>query len=516
MSAVYTYTSFYQVNLDLTLYIAIKNKQTYNLFMFPQLAINRWSWVVSQWKTLKPRFKNFANGEEYYVNALKDLENSVNAYLIGNKINILSYPDKFVLYSDFLKLITLSEMSLNRSEQNQVNEQIKTVSAFDITRFRQMLSYLKQQSVLTAMYIGLADATSAKLRGVSLAPTKRAPTYNDMLIMDGGIQLERFIEGIIYGLKNTIKKPPNLLASANANIDPQSPVRIANNYSSSVSVVFTGSLQKMALKFLGSVDRWYELVTVNNLKPPFIDDIGTKVPLLSSGSGNTIYITNAQKESILVSSKVSVGSYRYREETRIVEKVNDNKDGTLTVFLSGKKNLSNLSIKDKPYVRVYLPGTITTGSFILVPRPVVSVNRQVATPQSDLLKRLDKSLLQFGVDIQRSEKTNDIIIDPTGNFQMAYGTANIRQAVLTILRVEQGELPYWPTYGLPQTIGTKYFGTFNEMQIISDVVSTAVNNDRRFQNVYVTNLATTANSISLNLNAYIEGLEESIPLSFIG
>lgn len=516
MSAVYVYTSFYQVNLDLNLYIAIKTKQTLTLTMFPQLAIDRWSWIVSQWKQLNPRFTKFANGEHYYMNALIDMANSVESYLIGDKANALNSPDKFVLYSDFLDLITLNEMKLNIQEQNKVNEQVRIVSNFDITRFRAMLSFLKQQSVLTAMYLGLADATSAAQRGMALVAKKRNATFNDMQVMNNGIELEKFIEGIIVDLKNITGLPPNLLAAANNNIDPNSSVVINNNYLSYVSVVFSGTLQKMAQKYLGSVDQWYELVTVNNLKAPFIDDVGTKVPLLSSGSGNTIYISNAQQESVRVSSKVAVGSYRYREQIRIVEKVTDNKDGTLTVFLSGDKTLSSLSIKDKPYVRVYKPGTITTGSFILIPRNIIAVSRKNPTPQSDLLKRMDNALLNFGVDIQRSEQTNDIIVDPSGNFQMAYGISNIRQAVLTVLRTEKGELPYWPSFGLPQTIGTRYFGTLSETQILSDVVSAAVKGDQRFQSVIVTDLNTAGNSVSMSLNAFVVGANNSIPLSFIG
>ena len=514
--SLYVYTSFYQLNLDLQLYVALRNKQTLNLGMFPALAAGRWDWITKNWTNLYPRFKTFAGGDEYLEANLVDFDTSVKSALIGNTSNVMDIPEKFVTYSDFLSLLSLDELRLSNQERNLVNVQTSEVLAFEISRFRAMLTYLKQQSYLTAQYIGLADATSAKIRGVSLSTKKRSATYKDLAVLSAGIDLEKFIEGIIVDLKSRKLTPPNLLTNAQNNIDVNSEVSINTAYVSYVSVVFQESLQKMALNYLGSADRWFELVTVNNLKAPFIDEQGTKVMLLSSGSGNSIYIANLYKDVITVSSKVRLGSYSQKEEIRIVERVTDNKDGTLTVFLNGAKDLSRFGIKDKPYMKIFKPGTVSSGSFILIPATVPSLLPKRPTPTSDELRGLSTDLLSFGVDIQRDEKTNDFVVDPTGNFKMSYGIANIRQSVLTILKTEQGELPYQPQIGVPATIGSLYYGTVNEAQIVADIISAAVKTDVRFNNVITNDLRNGGNSVSLSLFAYVNGIDSPIPLSFVG
>lgn len=511
-----TYTSFYQVNQDLALYISLKNGESLHLAHIPTIASNRWSWLVSKWSTIKQDFKEFANGEQYLEDNLVDLDRSVQSALIGNDINVLAIPEKFVKYSEFLATITLASITLSKRERDIVNTEVARINNLNITQFREMLAFLKQQSVLTAQYVGLADETSAKMRNTTVVPKKRSANYTDMLVLNAGIDLEKFIEGIVIQLKNTSKKPPNLLQVANSNLDPLTPFQVNTAYRSYSSVPFSGSLQSMAKQYLGSVDAWYELVTVNNLKPPFVDDVGTKISFLSSGSGNTIYIPNTQKESVSISSKIKIGSFRLKEELRVVERVTDNKDGTLTVFLSGEKDLSKLTVADKAYARVFKPGTVTTGSFILIPKEITSSLQNKPTPSSDELRRLDAQLLAFGVDIQRDETTNDIIIDPSGNFKMSYGVANIRQTVMTVLRIEQGELPYQPGIGLPAFIGDQYFGSFSEAQAISDLVKKAVLRDPRFSEAFVLGLQNGGNNFSFNLLAYIQNLDTPIPLSFIG
>jgi hypothetical protein len=509
------YTSLYELQNDLSLYISIKNQEPYNLAHIPAIARNRWVWIVDKWTSLlKERFKTVANGEQYLETNLLDFDRSVEAYKIGNKTNVLAIPEKFVRYSEFLQTVLLSEIGLSKDETDILNTEITKALNFDITRFREMLRFLKQQSVLTAQYVGLADETSARIREIATAPKKRRANYADMRTMQEGIGLEQFIEGIVIELKRTSKKPPNLLISANQNIAAGSPVSINDAYVSYVSVPFESSLQQMATRYLGSPDRWFELVTVNNLRAPFVDENGTKSFLLSSGSNNTIYVPASLKDVIAISSKIKLGSFKLREEVRVIEKISDNKDGTLTVFLSGTKDLSKFSIADKPYVRVYKPGTVTTGSFVLIPSIVPANNTDAPTPQSDELRRTDRALLAFGVDIQRNEVTNDFIIDPSGNFKLCYGIANVRQSTLTLLRLNQGELPYQPALGVPDTTGEQYFNTVDEAIIVGDLIKEAVKLDARFKNVLVDNFKTGGNSISLNLYAFIEGVETGIPLSF--
>lgn len=511
----YTYTSMYQLNIDLDLYMTVIQQAPLTLDLFPTVAQDRYFWFVDNWNTYKESFKEFAGGDEYLEAQYTDLSRSIQSTQIGNRQNIFAIPEKFVNYSAFLQLITLDEMNLTRQEQDVVNIGLKRVNDFDISRFQAMLVFLKEQSALTAQFVGLGDEDAAEAKGITVAPRKRTANFSDVQIMSNGIDLERFVESIIYDLKQNQKKPPNLLTVANSNLDPDSEVSVQNNYLSYFSAPFQGSLPAMAKRYLGDSNRWFELVTVNNLKPPFIDENGTKVFLKTSGSGNTVYIDDTIKDSIKIGNQIRIGSLKVREEPRIVERIIDNKDGTLTVFLSGDKDISKFVIVDKPYIRVYKPNTVNGSSFILIPTTVDSPLKSFATPSSDILKRLDQALLNFGVDIQRDPETDDFIIDSNGNFQFCAGVPNVRQTVSGILRTTTGELNFHDNYGIPAQVGQVYLGSLDERAAVADGIIAAIQKDTRFTGVFPVRIEGEGVSVRLDMLVTIQGSQVPIPLSFV-
>jgi len=509
------YTSFYELKVDLGMYLAWKSNDPYTLDLLPSIARGRYQWLVDNWNTFYPRFKNYANGDQKLENALTDFERSVQSTKLGNTVNVLTYPDKFVLYSPFLFLITFTEIKPNKDEKDFMRRELSRVQGFDISNFRSMVAFLKEQHNLTCDYIGLGDVDAAALRDESIAPRKRSATVEDLATLEDSLELERFIEGIIVQFKQTSGTPPNLLKIGNNNLSADSTVTINDAYKSYISIPFAKSLSQMAYQYLGSADRWFELVTANGLKSPYVDLYGEKQYLVSSGSGNSMTIQDTRKEWISLSCQVYIGSITQKEQPRIVEKINDNKDGTLTIFLSGEKNLSAWKTEEKGFVRVYYPNTVNERSMIYIPLDVTSPLTRVATPSSDELRRLGQQVLAFGVDIQRDERTGDILLDSTGDFKKSYGAANLRQTIHHILSTVRSENQWHPEYGISDSAGDTWFNTLAESEIIALSIQNAILTDSRIKNCVVGNIEALGTSLNISMIVMLQDSTVPIPLSFI-
>jgi hypothetical protein len=255
-------------------------------------------------------------------------------------------------------------------------------------------------------------------------------------------------------------------------------------------------------------------VTVNNLQPPYVDEAGERYLLLSPGASNNIIISSERRNDIHVGAKIGIGSYKVKEEARIIEKITYNSDNTMVLFLSGAVDLVKLKTSEAAFVRIYKPHTVNSGSFILIPSSLPTANLPTTTPGSDALRRLDAPLLKFGVDLARSP-TGDISIDANGNLAMAAGLQNVRQAVLYHLKTTAGDLPFHPTFGINAAIGERYYGTRDEVMIFAQLLSDAVMTDPRFTGVMIQDIKATNTGMSITFLAQIAGLDAQIPLSFV-
>lgn len=510
-----TYTSIFSITVDLSLYVAIVKGQAISLSMLPSLAKTRYSWIVANWKNLYKKFKGMANGDQDLEAALADFDSSIKSSLLGNTANILDNSTKFRLYSPFLQSLTLDTIGLTPAEQTLVNQEQQRVGKLSIEDFRAIKKFLDESSALAASALGLGDAQAFKLTGTSTVSRVKQPTISDLSDIDDIIELSKFVDGIIFALRQTTDKPPNLLAIANQNISVDSSVVIRDIYSSYVAVPFEISLEHMALKFLGDRSLWFELVTVNNLQPPYIDEMGQKYSLSAPGASNNVLISANRRADVHVGARVMIGSLTIREESRIIEKILYNSDNSMVLFLSGNQDLFKLQTKEGAFVRIFSPHTVNSTTFILIPLEITSPVGRSLTPQNDSLRRIDQSLLNFGVDIAQNEQTGDMLVDSNGNFVMAYGLKNVRQAVSNVLKTIRGELPFHTQYGLDIDIGRRFFGSFNEATVIAQAISKSVLRDPRFTSANVTSVQTTTTSISINMTVTITGSTQVIPLSFI-
>jgi hypothetical protein len=514
MGTIKKYDTIFAIRNDIWMYAALRKGMIFNLGVLQSIANKRWEWLVQNWNSsLKSRFTAAAQGNQEILNIISDLDKDVKNFELGNKANPFADSELFRKYSPLLRALSLSVLKLTPTETILRDQEIERISKLDIDDFREMIAFMRDRISYASQYIGLGDADIAAIKGKTLENKRRDPTAKDLVEIEDLKDVIRLAQGIIFDIQRVQKKPPNLLKSANRNLD--GPLAVNEAYRTYVPVPFEISLEHMAKKYLGDTRLWYELVTVNNLQPPFIDESGEKFDLLAPAAANNVIIVADRKEYVWVGSKVGIGSARHVEETRIVERVIVNENNTMVLFLSGSSDLSKYKSQENSFIRVYKPHTTRKSEFILLPLTTASASTLLTTtPTNDLLRRLDKAFLEFGIDILRDPKTGDFVIDANGNFKFAYGFAAVRQATLNALKTERGELNWHPGYGVDSSLGDRFYGSTDEIVLFGNILRTALLSDPRYQDVKIANVSTNGNSISVKLLVTIRGFNQPIPLAF--
>lgn len=517
MSAKKIYSDKTSIIMDLQLWLSWRTGTPLNLSMLPKLAKDRWSWMVSNWDSkFYKQFLESSFGDEYLTENLSILDNYASSWKRGIFVN--PFEDMFIFSdcAEFLEQISFESVQPTQSEQQYVAEEIRRVSQFEYEDFAEMNKFLKTQRDIAFDFIGLGDPTYDQFKGRSASPKQRDFFVSDLVQLDDSISLQKFIEGILFEFKYQRDVEPNLLQFANQQLTAGgSSVRAADVYSSYITVPFEQSLEQMAQDYLGDSSFWYELVTVNKLKPPYVDLYGTKIYITENASSNILRVSIIESNKFQVNAKVKIGSRIVPEEVRQVEAVRNNEDGTMTVFLSGKQDLSKLKTEHLAYMRVYSPETINDFSFVKIPVPVVAPYGQVPEPTIGELKKLDKALYSFGVDLARDDKTGDLVTGTTGDLSLQYGVANVRQAVISLVNTELGQLPLHRQYGLPNVPGFAMEGADTSARIAT-IIETAIKRDRRFTSVTVSDIViATDGTISMSVNVGIAGSNQLIPLAFV-
>jgi hypothetical protein len=511
------YYSTDQVYSDLLLYTILTKGADLTLDLFPRLCQSKWQWIVDSWDVkLYPSLLSQVQGDDNQVKALTSLANDVKVVQLGGTYNPFDDATRTVSYKSILSLIRLSTVPLTIGESTIVRTESERVSKLAISDFEEMTNYLRTNCAIASQRIDLGDEDGIAALGVSTVVAYRSHNIDDLYLLEAALDTADFIDGIIFAKKQELYTDPDLLTAANLNIDPDSGVSIQNSYLSAEAVPFESSLEEMALRYLGSKERWFELATINKLQSPYVDLTGNIVYLIAPGSGSIVRIPSTYKDYLPVGVKIQIGSARYVEEVRLVNKIITNNDGTMTLELSGENDLSKFTVTELSFVRVFKPNTVNDRSMILVPKEVSPSYPRQQDPIINDLRLLDAAMLNFGVDAKRHELSGDLVVSAGGDLDITYGIPAVKQVVLYALKTSAGELPWHPEFGVPSNVGDVWAGTVDEGVVFARSIERSLMQDGRFAGVVLRDVKVTPSSIAMNFVVQIQGSNVLIPLSFIG
>jgi hypothetical protein len=210
---------------------------------------------------------------------------------------------------------------------------------------------------------------------------------------------------------------------------------------------YQGSLERLAQQYLGDSKRWFEIASLNDLRAPYVDEVGVIVPLLVNGKANEVVIADAK--DLVLGQTVTLSSNAIDPVTRVVLNTVEVAPGYWVVTLNGDPDLSQFLVGDVASVQYFAQHTVHGGQVIYIPSDQVAT---VSTPFAPTAADLTRLLQAGDVDGLLTE-SGDIAIQPNGEWPFVFGLASIIQWTRVALSTPLGSMVLHPDFGFPLAVG---------------------------------------------------------------
>lgn len=272
-------------------------------------------------------------------------------------------------------------------------------------------------------------------------------------------------------------------------------------------VPFGLSIEAIALRYLGDAQRWLEIATLNNLRDPYIDETGFKLPLLSNASGRQITVSSV--DNLYIGQRVLLMSSSQTPSARTILGIDRLSDTSFLLTLDGSPDLDVFVTADAAYLQAYLPGTVNSQQKIFIPSTLqVPNDPSIVIPPSttgDPLTGLSK------VDWLLTD-TGDLAVNNYGDFRFASGMTNIIQALKLKIGTQKGTVLTHPEFGL----GIKP-GVMNSQlsaQSLYNSLVRLIQEDPRFQGLSNLQITLSGPTLNLNMGVILAGQQGVFPINF--
>jgi hypothetical protein len=397
-----------------------------------------------------------------------DLLASFNAYVIQNVDSLIAQAQSTPGISDIWKEYkkagsTGSQQAINAAFS--VSNTIKNIAGFDaldvaqvpITPVQQLALDLIDEQTRNRTFKDF-DADRLKLKGVIADFERsiglkdgvagfRAANNNDITILgalNSAIQAIDIISPV-NGIQNKITMQDVFQNVVNTYTDgDQIQVGAAPNGARLVPVPFGFSIEEMANLYLGTPDAAIDIITLNKLSPPYIDEVGQELFLVANASDDIIVVPNTA--NLYIGQKVEISSSTKLPEVHTIVQIKT--QGSNLQLTLNPATLNGYNVNDGAKIKFFLPNTINSASYMLIPIGSAPDTSDFIPEARKVYATANLSLVDqiMGVDIL-TDKNGDIVITPQGDVKYATGITNALQALRTLLQSYVGSYLRHPGYG---------------------------------------------------------------------
>jgi hypothetical protein len=259
---------------------------------------------------------------------------------------------------------------------------------------------------------------------------------------------------------------------------------------------------------MGNPDKWIEIVTLNNLKSPYIDEDGFYLDLLSNGEGRRFTVDNSEKK-LYIGQKILLQSNTINIFSRVIIDIEELNETTHLISVDGDQDLEKLKISEQAKLKGYLSGTINSQNQIYIPISAPSEEddriKEIPTLEPTQLNKLAK------VDFLLTEN-NDIALDTLGDFRLSTGLNNLIQTLKMKIRTKKGALLKHPDYGLGLEYGISIADI--ETGIILDEFNKLIQEDPRFNSIKRMSIKLNGSNLAIDLAVTLANDSGVLPISF--
>ena len=521
----------YKSIADVNLWLKNRSGEELTLADVPTIIPLRWTYFKESWEFIKPIIvQNMASSmnPDFLNEQINDFSKFIEAQRnTRSTINPFQDAQTFYKFYAIFDNTKIEAINLTNEEQRILDNEVARINSFSKNNFIQAKkNVIDYRDRITDTY-NLGDADYNKAFGKSSIPPQINATIveaNYLLTLESSIKTCDFILANLFAVDASID--PFALARANAN----NPNVDIGQYKSGqlVKINYGESLESLATRYLGDPNKWIDIAIANGLKPPYIDEVGQRIQLLSNGSGNQINLSETDINGNLNIDKLYINQQVFLQST--AEVVVDQRtiinirqvpvSGEIIIELDGERDMDRFQIADQAYVRVFAPNTINSAFYVLIPstNPLPD-DRNDEVPwflaKSAEDEKRAKIDLSLGPD-------GDLVFTTNGDVRLSYGLDNAIQAIKLKIITELGSLRYHPTFGLVNVAGNKNNDIDEIRETITQSIVSQIEADSRFDRVedlvvdYLVNNATNQGvaAFAINLSVRLAGGDKVIPISF--
>lgn len=430
---------------------------------------------------------------------------AATAQTINPSDNVFRSPEANFSLMDQVPVFNLPLNFAQQAAVDQVIDDAKTITVDDLKTFRAVIQDLALQ---LSNNFGAGDVFYSQIYGRPTPTTRISPMTLDEY------ELLRSLYDVMqsYDILTATTDIDDAQKQSNmeyvAGLADQAGIEF-NIPSSKIlaPVPFGLTIEQIAARYLGNPQRWLEIVTLNNLRDPYIDENGFQRPLLSNATGRQITISSI--EDMYIGQRIVLRSTTQSPSARRILGIDRLSDTSFLLSLDGEPNLDVYITADKAYLQAYLPGTVNSQQKIFIPSDLpVPNDPNILVPTSvagDTLVGLSK------VDWLLTE-TGDIATNSFGDFRFAAGITNLIQALKLKIATPKGSMLTHPDFGLGIKPGIANSDV--NVQDIYNSINKLIEEDPRFQGIDSLQITINGPTLSISMGVTLAGQQGVFPITF--
>lgn len=526
-----TINEAYKSIADVNLWLRLRGGEALTLADIPSLIPLRWSYFRDQWEFIRPGLINnmaATTNPDFLNEQIEDFTKFIESQRTSTaKLNPFQDAQVFFRYYAVFDNLQIEAINLTNQEQQIIESEISRINMFSKNNFLQARKNMLDYHDRLADTYGLADDDYNKAFNKSSIPPQINATIveaNLLLTLRSAVKTADFILANLFAVDLSID--PFALARANAN----NPDVNIGQYKSGrlVKINYGESLESLANRYLGDPNKWIDIAIANGLKPPYIDEVGVRVPLLSNGSGNQINLAGTDINGNLNIDKLYINQPVFLQSTTEVVVVQRTIislrqvpiSGEIILELDGDRDMDRFKTLDQAYIRIFAPNTVNSSFYVLIPsQEPLPDGRNDEVPW--FLAKSPEDEKRAKVDLAIDD-SGDLTFTTNGDVKLSYGIENAIQAIKLKIVTELGSLRYHPSFGLVNVIGNRNTNVDDLRELLTQSVLSQIQADSRFDRVedfavdYLVNNQTGqgVGAMAISMSVRLAGGTQVIPISF--
>lgn len=411
-----------------------------------------------------------------------------------------------------LDAVDLSSLTLTDQQQDKLDKELEDARNLTVTNYRQfrkqvfdlMISITDNYGGGNSTYSHIYDLPEPTDRGIPMSLDENQILLDLMDVIQSYDLLIATKQWDDLLVENPLQYVGGVANNAGIDFDISSPGKYL------VPVPYGKTIEEIAVKYLQDPNKWIEIVTLNKLKPPYIDEEGFEYSLLSNASGRQLTVNDTEnllyigQSILLMADDVSLFSRTISDIIKI-------SDDNYLVTVNGLADLDILTTANNARIRAYLPGTVNSQNQIYIPTAL--------KPSTEDLKTYGNILIDNHTDLVNISKIDwlltdngDVALNASGDIRLAAGLTNLIQAIKMKLRTNRNTILHHLDYGLGIKVGMSVADIQNG-DLLREF-NRLIEADSRFDSINTMQLSLQGNKLSVYLAVSIASNNGILPINF--